>query len=402
MAEAELTLKTTQVVIVSAFVIFTIYFNFILIRSSLDVIFWATIASIPLIGIKNSAAYISTYLANLTEFKKHNVILFALIFALGKITFYDKNKKSIIFGVLIILYIILEKSMRRSKLSNQLKLLIVASLLTATVIATFISIIIEIKFIVTTFNINGIITEKNLKHVNDLVIPNLDRVFEQLKQNSDILSKLQKCGIAQKNIKINDFKGINIAESYKTFICLSNEYKNQLITLAKTSQPLIIKALKSILVFGGNSLATISLLMTFASTVYIMTKKSIQPMHVVDAFLNLIDNSGYLGSEFKEIVHSLIFYYFQKLVVTVLSTLLTFTLFSMNIIVIPTILSAITILVPGGPTYLIPLIGIYELFYLQKPYWYIIVFVISCNRIKKYCEGMVSLKVSLINSKFIF
>ena len=47
-----------------------------------------------------------------------------------------------------------------------------------------------------------------------------------------------------------------------------------------------------------------------------MTKQSIQPTDVIDAFLNLVDNSGYLSSEFKEILDGLIMYYLQKILVT--------------------------------------------------------------------------------------
>lgn len=397
MADIDLTLKTTQVVIVSAFVILTIYFNFVLVRSSLDVLFWATITSMPLIGLKNSAAFISPYLANLNYFKKHHMILFILIF--GKNIIYDRNQKSILFVAFVALYIIMEKSMRKTKFSNQLKLSIVAALIAIASIATLNSIVCELKFVATTFNIKGIVNEQNLKYLNDLVTPNLEKLAEKLKQNNNIMPKLQKCGFNYERMKITDLKDINLTESYKILACLSTEYKKQLITIAKTSQPMIIKAVKKIITLGENSLAAISLFMTFASTVYIMTKKSIQPMHVVDAFLSLIDDSGYLSAEFKEIVHSLIFYYFQKFLITGFSTFLTFTLFSMNIIAIPTILSALSILVPGAPTYLIPLIGIFELLFLHKPYWYIILFVIACNRIKKYCDSLISLKVSLINSK---
>lgn len=397
MTNVDLTLKTTQVVIVCAFVILTIYFNFVLIRSSLDVLFWATITSMPLIGIKNSAAFISPYLANLSYFKKHHILIIILIF--GKVILYDRSKKHIIFASLVILYIILEKSMRKSNSSTQLKLFIVASLIALSIAATLNSIIYELKFIATTFNIKGLVNEKNLKYVNDLISPNLDKMVDSLKKNNNIMPKLQKCGVKYEGMSVSDLKNLKLTEAYKVIACLTNEYKTQLITVAKTSQPVIIKALKKVLILGENSLSAISLFMTFASTVYIMTKRSIQPMHVVDAFLNLIDNSGYLSTEFKGIVDSLILYYLQKLVVTGFSTFLTFTLFSMNVIAIPTILSAITILVPGAPTYLIPLIGIFELLFLQKPYWYIIVFVVACNRIKKYCDSLISLKVSLINSK---
>lgn len=402
MAEIDLTLQTTQVVIVSAFVILTIYFNFVLIRSSLDILFWATITSIPILGLKNSAAIISPYLSNLNDISKRHVLLFAAIFA--KIVLFDKNKKAISFAALVTLYIILEKTLKKSKISNHLKIYILISLITIIVSATLSSLLEELKFMAKTFNITGLVNEKNIKYVNDLVSPNVEKMLNDFKGRSNFLPKLQKCGLNYENIKFNDLKNINLSKlskSYNIVLCLSTDYKKQLMTVAKSSQPVVLKALKKILVFGESSLSAISLIMTFASTVYIMVKQSIQPMDVADAFLNLIDNSGYLSHEFKEIVNSLIAYYFQKILVTGLSTFLTFSLFSMNIIAIPTFLSFMTVLVPGAPTYLIPLIGIFELIFLQKPYWYIIGFAIACNRIKLYCDGMIKLKVSLINSNEI-
>lgn len=404
MADIDLTLKTTQVVIVCAFVILTLYFNFILVRSSLDILFWATITSIPIVGLKNSAAIISPYLANLNEFKKRQMLLFFIIFA--KNILYDKNKKAILISTLVILYILLEKTLQKTKLANYLKISILVSIFAIVMLATLNSFLNELKFMANTFNIKGIMTEQNIKYINDLVAPNVEKMLNDLKSRSTFLPKLQKCGIDYETIKFKNLKDINMAvisESYNMLLCLSNEYKKQLLKIAKSSQPAILKVLKRLLVLGENSLAAISHLMTFASTVYIMVKQSIQPMHVTDAFLNLIDSSGYLSHEFKEIVNSLIVYYFQKILVTGLSTFLTFSLFSMNIIAIPTVLSFMTVLVPGAPTYLIPLIGIFELIFMQKPYWYIICFAIACNRIKFYCDGMIKLKVSLINrNKFSF
>jgi hypothetical protein len=399
MAEIDLTLKTTQVVIVCAFVILTIYFNFVLIRSSLDILFWATITSIPILGLKNSAAIISPYLANLNDIRKSYVLLFIVVFA--KTILFEKNKMATSFTALVILYIILEKALKKSTLSNSLKICILISLITIIVSATLSSILEELKFMAKTFNITGLVNEKNIKYVNDLISPNIEKILKDLKGRNNFLPKLQKCGLNYENIKFNDLKNINasaLSKSYNILLCLSTEYKKQFITIAKSSQPVVLKALKKILNFGESSLAAISLTMTFASTVYIMTKQSIQPMDVAYAFLSLIDNSGYLSYEFKEIVNSLITYYFQKILVTGLSTFLTFSLFSMNIIAIPTILSFMTVLIPGAPTYLIPFIGIFELIFLQKPYWYIIGFTIACNRVKIYCDGMIKLKVSLINS----
>lgn len=400
MAEIDLTLKTTQVVIVSAFVLLTIYFNFVLVRSSLDVIFWATITSIPLIGLKNSTTFISPYLADLKKVKKHNVLLFGLIIA--KSVLYDKNKKAIVLCALVIFYVIIEKSLRRSNISNTIKLFIIASLIVIVFAATLNSIVDELKFVAKTFNIKGLANEKNLKYMNDLVTPNLDKLVKQFKQNnSQLILKFQKCGMVYEKIKIRSIKDIKLSELYQIGSCLFNEYKKQIMDVAKKSQPVIIKAAKRILIFGENSMAAFSLFVTFVSTVYIMTKQSIQPMDVIDAFLNLIDNSGYLSSEFKEILDGLIMYYLQKILVTGISTFLTFSLFSMNVIAIPTILSILSVLIPGAPTYLIPFIGVSELLFLQKPYWYMIIFVIACNRIKIYCDKMITLKVSLINSKVI-
>lgn len=400
MAEIDLTLKTTQVVIVSAFVLLTIYFNFVLVRSSLDVIFWATITSIPLIGLKNSTTFISPYLTDLKKVKKHNVLLFGLIIA--KSVLYDKNKKAIVLCALAIFYVIIEKSLRRSNISNTIKLFIIASLIAIVFAATLNSIVDELKFVATTFNIKGLANEKNLKYMNDLVTPNLDKLVKQFKQNnSQLILKFQKCGMVYEKIKIGSIKDINFSELYQIGSCLFNEYKKQIVDVAKKSQPVIIKAAKRILVFGEHSMAAFSLFVTFVSTVYIMTKQSIQPMDVIDAFLNLVDNSGYLSSEFKEILDGLIMYYLQKILVTGISTFLTFSLFSMNVIAIPTIFSILSVLIPGAPTYLIPFVGVSELLFLQKPYWYMIIFVIACNRIKIYCDKIITLKVSLINSKVI-
>ena len=399
MADIDLTIKTTQVVIVCAFVILTIYFNFVLIRSSLDILFWATITSIPLLGLKNSVAIISPYLANLNDFSKRHMFLFASVFA--KIILFDKNKRAIAFSALVTLYIILEKTLEKSKVSNHLKIYILISIIAIIVSATLSSLLEELKFIAKTFKITGLVNEKNIKYVNDLISPNVEKMLKDLKERNNFLPKLQKCGVNYENIKISDLMSINVSslsESYNILLCLSTEYKKQLMMVAKSSQPVVFKALKKILAIGESSLAAVSLTVTFVSTVYIMVKQSIQPMDVADAFLNLIDNSGYLSHEFKEIVNSLIAYYFQKILVTGLSTFLTFSLFSMNIIAIPTILSFMTVLVPGAPNYLIPLIGIFELIFLQKPYWYIIGFAIACNRIKLYCDSMIKLKVSLINS----
>ena len=397
MAEIDLTIKTTQVVIVSAFVILTIYYNFILVKSSLEILFWATITSFPLIGLKNSTEYISPYLANLNKFKKHHILLFGGVF--GKIILYDQNKKAIIFSLLIILYIFLEKTLRKNDISNFIKLSIVTLLFSIIIIAFLNSILHELKFMVSNFHIKNLVSEKNLSYVNDLVTPNLEKMLKGLKWNNNVFLKLKKCGINCDQIGITDIMKIKFSESYYIIICLFKEYKKQIITIAKTSHPVIIKGLKKFLDFGEHSFSAITKFMTFSSTVYIMTRQSIHPMQVVDAFLTLIDESGYLSMEFKDIVNSLIVYNFQKLLVTSISTFLTFSLFSMNIIAIPTILSALTILVPGSPAYLIPLIGILENLFLKKTYCYIILFVVAHNRIKVYCDKMITLKVSLINSK---
>ena len=398
MADIELTLKTTQVVIVSAFVTLSIYFNFILIRSSLDILFWATITSIPILWLKNSAAIISPYLKNLSSLRKHHVLFFIIVFV--KIIFYDKNKAAIAFSALTTLYIISEKTMKKTAFSNFLKISIILSLTAILISATLISLLEELKYITKPFNISSIVNEKNIKYANNLISPNVEKMIQNFK-GGNFLLKLKNCGIDYEKIKIGDLKDIKLStlsESYNILLCLSTEYKKQLMKVAKSSQPLVLKALKRILIFGESSLAAVSLSITFASTVYIMTKQSIQPMHVADAFLNLIDNTGYLSHEFKKILDSLIAYYFQKLFVTGLSTFLAFSLFSMNVIAIPTILSFISVLVPGAPTYLIPLIGIFELIFMYKPYWYIIGFAIACNRIKFYCDSMIKLQVSLINS----
>ena len=398
MAEIDLTLKTTQVVIVSAFVLLTIYFNFILVKSSLDVIFWATIASIPLIGLKNSTTFISLYLTDLEKIKKHHVVLFSLI--VTKAVFYDKNKKAIILSLLVILYVIIEKSVRRSKISNNIKLSIIGLFIAVAFAATLNSIVEELKFFAMTFNIKGIVNEKNLKYLNDLITPNLEKIMNQFKQNNNqLIIKFQDCGMDYEKIKINNIKDIKLSEFYNVASCLFNEYKKQIISAAKISQPVILKAAKRVLIIGENSMAALTLTVTFASTVYIMTKQSIQPMDVIDAFLNLIDNSGYLSTEFKEIVDGLIMYYLQKILVTGISTFLAFSLFSMNVTVIPTILSVLSVLIPGAPTYFIPLIGIFELLFLQKPYWQMILFAVACNRIKILCDKMITLRVSLINSR---
>lgn len=400
MAEIDLTLKTTQVVIVGAFVLLTIYYNFILIRSSLDVIFWATITSIPLIGLKNCITFISPYLADLDKIKKRHVLLFGLVIA--KSIFYDKNQKAMIISVLVVIYIFIEKSLRRSKLSNNIKLIIIGSLLAIVFAATLNSIVEELKFVAMTFNIKGLVNEKNLKYLNDLITPNLEKFIQKFKQNNNnLILKFQKCGMDYEKIKICNFRDINLSENYNIASCIFYEYKKQIISVAKTSQPVILKTAKRILVFGENSLAALSLFITFASTVFIMTRQSIEPMAVIDAFLNLIDNSGYLSTEFKGIVEGLIMYYIQKIFVTGVATFLTFSLFSMNVIAIPTILSAFSVLIPGAPTYLIPLIGIFELLFLQKPYWYMLLFVIASNRIKIFCDKMITLRVSLINSKIL-
>lgn len=400
MAEIDLTLKTTQVIIVSVFVFLTIYYNFILVRSSLDVIFWATITSIPLIGLNNSTTFISPYLANLSKRKKHHVLLFALITA--KSVFYDKNQKAILISALIFIYIFIEKLLKRSKRSNNIKLIIIGSLLATIFAATINSIVKELKFIALTFNIKGLVNEKNLKYLNDLITPNIEKLIHQFKQNNNsLILKFQKCGLNYEKIKNSSFREVNFPEIYNIASCIFYEHKKQIFSVAKTSQPVILNAAKRILVFGENSLTALSGLMTFASTVFIMTKQSIHPMDVIDAFLNLIDNSGYLSTEFKEIVDGLIMYYLQKIFVTGLSTVLTFSLFSMNIIAIPTILSAFSVLIPGAPTYIIPLIGIFELLFLQKPYWHMILFVIACNRIKVFCDKMITLRVSLINSNVL-
>ena len=224
--------------------------------------------------------------------------------------------------------------------------------------------------------------------------------MNQFKQNNNqLIIKFQDCGMDYEKIKINNIKDIKLSEFYNVASCLFNEYKKQIISAAKISQPVILKAAKRVLIIGENSMAALTLTVTFASTVYIMTKQSIQPMDVIDAFLNLIDNSGYLSTEFKEIVDGLIMYYLQKILVTGISTFLAFSLFSMNVTVIPTILSVLSVLIPGAPTYFIPLIGIFELLFLQKPYWQMILFAVACNRIKILCDKMITLRVSLINSR---
>ena len=158
MADIELTLKTTQVVIVSAFVTLSIYFNFILIRSSLDILFWATITSIPILWLKNSAAIISPYLKNLSSLRKHHVLFFIIVFV--KIIFYDKNKAAIAFSALTTLYIISEKTMKKTAFSNFLKISIILSLTAILISATLISLLEELKYITKTFNISSIVNEK--------------------------------------------------------------------------------------------------------------------------------------------------------------------------------------------------------------------------------------------------
>jgi hypothetical protein len=397
MADIELTLKTTQVVIVSAFVIFTIYFNFVLIQSSLDILFWATISSIPIIGLKNSSSYISPYLANLKNLKKIHVALIVLFFS--KILFFDRNKSAILVVSLIFLYIFLEKTLQKSDISTLSKTLLVLSLFLVVLVSTLKTIASELKFVSSTFNIKGLINQGWVQYLNSKIIPSIENVASKLANNEILNTRLQKCGVNIVDLNYLYIRGLKFSDARGILTCLAKEYKNNIVKIANNSRPLLIGLFKSIIAFSESGMVIFSKLLTFSSTVYLMTKQSIQPMHVLDEFLNLIDNSGYLSHEFKEIVDSLISYNIQKLLVTCLSTFLTFSLFSMNIIAIPTILSAVTILVPGAPTYLIPLIGITELLFLQKSYWYIFIFVIACNQIKRYCEGMIKLKVSLINSK---
>lgn len=402
MAEIDLTLKTTKIVIVTVFVLVTIYFNFILIRSSLDIIFWATITSIPLIGLKNITTIISPYLTNFDKIKKRHILLVGLFF--GKSILYHQNTASLAFIALIFIYILTEKSLKlSSKISKNIKLFIIFSLFVLTLVVAINSIINELKFVLKTFNLKGLLNEKNIKHLNDMITPNLETWIQQFKQNNNsFLYKAQKCGVNYDSLKNSIIKEKKFSEIYNIAVCLFNEYKKEIITFAQSSKPFILKMAKKIISLGESSITAFSLFVTFSSTVFIMTKRSIRPMDIIYAFLNLIDNSNYLSNEFKEIVDSLIAYYVQKFFVTGLSTFLAFSLFSMNIIAIPTIMSTISVLIPGAPTYLIPVIGVIELLFLQKPYWQMILFIIACNRIKILCDKMITLKISLINSNYYF
>lgn len=398
MAEIDLTLKTTQILIVCTFVILTIYFNFILIRSSLDILFWATITSIPLIGLKNSATLISPYLSNINGFKKYLIAIF--IFILAKAIIFDQSKNFLLASSLVLLYIIIEKTFRKNSISNIAKLSILALFVAFVLISTSYSILEELKFIAINFDFKGFITENYIRYFHDLITQNFEKNLDELNYQH-LLPKFQKCGLNYENLGDADnfLNNINFTSLKNIFICLGNEYKNQLINIINASKPIILKGLKRTVFFAESGFGAISRFITYISTVYIMTTQSIQPMRVMDLFLLLIDESGYLSREFNEIVNDLILYNTQKLILSCFATFIAFSIFSMNIIAIPVILSAVAVLIPGSPTYIIPFIGIIELIFLQKPFWHIIFFIIVCNRCKFYCDKLITLKVSLVNSK---
>lgn len=397
MAGIELTSSTTQVFIVSVFIAFIIYYNYVLIKSSLDLIFWATIVSIPLIGLKNSTSYISLYLHNWKYLKRPQIVIFLLIWA--KNILFDKQLRSIIVFSSVLFYIALEKVLEKSSNSNYFKIVIVMSVCAYLIFIGFFYVMEEIKYITATFNIKGFITEKNMQYITDVLAPNIDMIIDKIRQNQDKFIQFEHCGIDIQRINFEIFRNFNLAEFKKIMLCLANEYKNQLITIAATGRPWIIKAIKKGILYAESSFGVATRLLTFASTVYIMTKQSVQPIQVADAFLSLIDDTGYLSKEFKDILESLIVFNFQKIIVSCLSTYVAFSIFSMKIVMIPTILSVFTVLIPGAPSYFIPLIGMFELISAGKPYWYILCFIIFCNRLKKYYNSLVTLKVSFLNSK---
>lgn len=395
MARTDLTLQTTQVLLVATFIGITAYYNYVLIRKSLDILFWATVASVPLIGLKNSSRFLSSHLSNTRTIKRPQILL--LLFVMLKGIVYDRSAKMILMLELAVLYFVIEMTLRRSAFSNSLKVFLVSVVVGTMVVSSLHSIVMELRYVALTFNVKTLATAQNIEYVQNLITPNIDKFFNQLKQRRELLQQFSECGVNLESITLDTLRGASLHDGYRLAVCLGKGYKRQLMTLAEASKPYIIKAVKKMLLLAESSVGAISRFLTFTSTVYIMTKRSIQPMRVIEVFLDLVDDTGYLNAEFKEIFDSLLAYNAQKIVVSCMATFIAFSLFSLHITVIPTILSGLIVIIPAIPHYTIPAIGVVELFLNHKPYWYIILFAVAFDRLRVYCNNMITLKVSLIN-----
>ena len=401
MAPETLPVQTTRVFIICAFLIVILYYNYLLLRESLDVIFWATTVAFPIIFFKAATNF--EFIASSRSIIFDSKLILGMLLAYGvKSLLLEYNIQLFLNLVLAAVIVLIEKAGPAQR--NRFKVLrssLTIFLLLSCSYSLMKSIIEEFKVIPQALLANKWISDANALYIQQQVSIYSDSLLDYLKQFENLFLGLEKCNIKldTESLSFSSLRNINVHEIYGALKCVAIAHQLEIVRIFENIRPYAISAMARVLSFTATSLSLISNFVTFSSTAFVMSSQSITPLHFMETVLELIDDSGFLATEFRTLFKDILEYNSKNFLLSCFSTFIVFSLFSLEIKVIPTILSGLMTVIPAVSPSSVLLFGLFELLFKKTNPWIVAAFILLYLQISSYCRNLANDGVSTLNRK---